>query len=195
INEMFLRRELFLIQSPMDRCGALGLMDGRGGRIHLREEVRRGGLTRLADVHHVPGPLRVAFVPIACLRIVGGFDPFRRWRQLPIGLEADPGDGRLAYGGSLTWRTLIVALPGLTEGGNNRQLPQPLGRLWRVQYVEEVEAILAHGLRIGVALGLPLRQPRIFDPLAIPFIPGQGSQSLEPGRGYSGERVERGAER
>ena len=88
-----------------------------------------------------------------------------------------------------------MALPRLTEGGNHRQLPQALGRLRRVQHVEEVEAILAHGLRIGVAFGLPLRQPRILDPFAIPGIPGQGGQALEPGRGHGGELVERGAER
>ena len=96
INEMFLRREIFLLQGRMDRCGALGRMDCRGGCVHLREEVGRGGLTRLADVHHVPSPLRVAFVPIACLRIIGGFDPFRCGRQVTIGLEADAGDGRMA---------------------------------------------------------------------------------------------------
>jgi hypothetical protein len=101
----------------------------------------------------------------------------------------------MAYGGPLARRPLVVALPRLTEGGNNRQLPQALGRLWRVQRVEEVEAILAHGLRIGVAFGLPLRQPRILDPFAIPCIPGQGGQSLEPGGGHGGEFVERGAQR
>ena len=60
-------------------------------RVHLREQVRGGGLTGLADVHHGPGPLRVAFVPIACLWIVGRFDPFRRWRQRLIGLESAGG--------------------------------------------------------------------------------------------------------
>jgi hypothetical protein len=54
-------------------------MDCSGGRVHLREQVGCGGLTRLADVHHVAGPLRGALLPIACLWIIGGFDSLHRW--------------------------------------------------------------------------------------------------------------------
>jgi len=87
-----------------------------------------------------------------------------------------------------------VALPSLTEGSYNRQLSQALGCLRCVQSVEEVEAILSYGLGIGVALGLPLRQTRIFDPFAISCIPGQGGQSLEPVGGHRGQCVEGSAE-
>ena len=88
-----------------------------------------------------------------------------------------------------------MALPRLAEGGYNRQLPQALRGLRRVQSVEEVEAILAYGLGIGVAFGLPLRQPRIFDPLAIALIPYQGGQALEPVGCHRGQGVEGSAER
>ena len=43
-------------------------------RVHVREQVGGGGLARLADVHHVPGPLGVAFVAVSRLDIIGRFD-------------------------------------------------------------------------------------------------------------------------
>jgi hypothetical protein len=101
IDKMLPRRQVFRAEGLMDGGRALGFIDGSGGRVHVREQVGRGRLARLADMHHVPGPLRVAFVAVPCLRIIGGFDPFRRGRQLAIGLEADAGDGRLACGGPL----------------------------------------------------------------------------------------------
>jgi hypothetical protein len=55
-----------------------------------------------------------------------------------------------------------------------------------------MEAILAHGLGIGVALRLLPRQACILNPSAVSFIPGQGSQALEPVRGHGGEGVEGG---
>ena len=65
-----------------------------------------------------------------------------------------------------------------------------LRRLGSVQSVKEVEAILPHGLGIGVALSLLPRQPRILDPSTIPFIPFQGGQSLEPARRDRGKFIE-----
>src|SRR5262245_32177893 len=123
IDKMLPRRQVFRAHGLVDGGRALGFIDGRGGRVHLREQVGRTGLARLADMHHVPGPLRVAFVAVPCLGIIGGFHPFRRGRQVTIGLEADAGDGRLACGGPLARGPLIVALPRLTEGGNHRQRP------------------------------------------------------------------------
>ena len=55
-----------------------------------------------------------------------------------------------------------------------------------------MEAILPHGLGIGVALRLLPGQPRILNPSAIPFIPGQRCQALEPVRCHSREGVEGG---
>jgi hypothetical protein len=74
-----------------------------------------------------------------------------------------------------------VTLPSLAEGRKNRQLPQARGCLWRVQSVEELEAIFAYHLGIGVAAGLALRQARILDPLAIALIPRKGRHGLQPG--------------
>src|SRR6476619_3027707 len=71
IDEMLPWCQVFLAQSLVDRFGALGLIDCSGGRMHVREEVRHGRLTRLTDMHHIPGPLRVAFLAIARLRIIG----------------------------------------------------------------------------------------------------------------------------
>ena len=65
-----------------------------------------------------------------------------------------------------------------------------LRRLGSVQSVKEVEAILPHGLGIGVALSLLPRQPRILDPSTIPFIPFQGGRSLEPARRDRGKFIE-----
>ena len=96
INQMFLRGQGLRDESLLDGVRTHRFMDRGRRRVHLRQQVGRGGLTRLTDVHHIPGPLRVAFMPIARLRIVGRFDPFCRWRQRTIGLEADPGASRVA---------------------------------------------------------------------------------------------------
>ena len=71
LDAMRLRREVFRAQGRVHGGCALGLLDCSGRRVHLREQVRGGGLTRLADVPHGPGPLRVAFLAIARLRIIG----------------------------------------------------------------------------------------------------------------------------
>ena len=75
IDEMLQWRHVFLAESLVDGFGALGLIDCSSGRVHLREQVGCGGLTRFADMHHVPGPLRVAFLPIARFRIIGDSMP------------------------------------------------------------------------------------------------------------------------
>ena len=120
IDQVLLRRHTLVNESLLDRFRTHRFMDRGWRRVHLRQQVGRGGLTRLADVHHIPRPLRVAFMPIARLRIVGGFDAFRCWGQCAIGLEADAGAGSVAWGGRVACGPLVVALPGLTEGGNNR---------------------------------------------------------------------------
>src|SRR4029450_11605993 len=79
IDEMLPWRQVFLAEGLVDGFGALGLIDCGSGRVHLREQVGCGGLTRFADMHHVPGPLRVAFLPIARFRLIGGFDALCRW--------------------------------------------------------------------------------------------------------------------
>ena len=58
----------------------LRLMDGGRGRVDVREEVGGGGLARFADMHHVAGPWRVAFVAVARVGIIGRFDTLGRWR-------------------------------------------------------------------------------------------------------------------
>ena len=55
-----------------------------------------------------------------------------------------------------------------------------------------MEAIRPHSLGIGVALRLLPGQPCILNPSALPFIPGQRCQALEPVRGHGGEGVEGG---
>jgi len=55
-----------------------------------------------------------------------------------------------------------------------------------------MEAILAHGLGIGVALRLLPGQACILNPSAIPFIPCQRCQSLQPVRGHGSQGVEGG---
>ena len=63
--------------------GALRLMHRGRRRVHVREQVGGGGLAGFADVDHVAGPLRVAFVAVARLDIVGRFDALGgRW-QVP----------------------------------------------------------------------------------------------------------------
>jgi hypothetical protein len=87
-----------------------------------------------------------------------------------------------------------VALPSLAEGSNHRQRPQVRECLRRVQSVEELEAIFASYLGIGVAAGLALRQARILDPLAVALIPRERRHRLEPGGSDGRQFVERGPE-
>src|SRR5216683_2436862 len=49
IDEMLPWCQVFLAQSLVDGCGALGFIDCSGGRVHVREEMRHGRLTRLTD--------------------------------------------------------------------------------------------------------------------------------------------------
>jgi hypothetical protein len=77
IDEMLPRRQVFRAQGLMDRRRALGLIDGGGGRVHVRKQVGCGRLARFAHMHHVTGPLRVAFLAIVRLRIIGGLDRLR----------------------------------------------------------------------------------------------------------------------
>ena len=74
IDEMLPWCQVFGAQSLVDGVGTL---DGSGGRVHVREEVRHGRLACLTDMHHIASPLRVAFLAIARLRIIGGLDPLR----------------------------------------------------------------------------------------------------------------------
>jgi hypothetical protein len=71
IDEMLVWRQVFRAEGLVNGCRALGLIDRSGGRVHLREQVGRGRLTRLADMHHRAGPRRVAFLSVARFRIVG----------------------------------------------------------------------------------------------------------------------------
>src|SRR4029453_16412562 len=87
INEVLTRRQLLVYEGLLDRGRALCLMDTGRGCVDVREEVGGGGLTRFADMHHVAGPGRVAFVAVARLGIVGGFDAFSGRRQLSVRFE------------------------------------------------------------------------------------------------------------
>ena len=119
IDQMLARGQVFLDERVLDGLCALRFMDARGRRVHMGEEVGHGGLAGFADMHHVAGPRRVAFVAVARLDIIGRFDPFRGRGQRALGLEVDTGDGRVALGGRLTRGPLVVALSGLPERGNH----------------------------------------------------------------------------
>ena len=90
---------------------------------------------------------------------------------------------------------LIMALPGVAQRGDARELPHALGHLGRVEDVEQDKPILPHRLGVGVAVGLPLRQARILDPLAIALVPLKGRQPLQPGGGDRRQLVESGPQR
>ena len=87
-----------------------------------------------------------------------------------------------------------MALPGLPQSGDQRELPEVRRRLGGLERVEEGKAILPHHLRIGVATGLALRQARILDPLAVALIPREGRHRLQPGGGDGRQFVERSPE-
>src|SRR5215470_16780786 len=74
IDEVLPRRHLLLEEGLLYRGRALRLVDGGRGRVDVREEMGGGGLARFADMHHVAGPGRVAFVAVARIGIVGRFD-------------------------------------------------------------------------------------------------------------------------
>ena len=82
---------------------------------------------------------------------------------------------------------LVVALPGLTEGRYNRQLPQAPGCLRCVQSVEEVEAILAYGL--GSLLSLPGAAVKAALVLPVALLLAMAAGVLQIGRASCRERV------
>src|SRR5439155_16381611 len=81
IDEMLAWREGFLHQCLLDRYRTLGLMDSGCSRMHMRQQMRGGGLTGLTDMYHIASPLGVPLMAIARIGIIGRFDPFSRWRQ------------------------------------------------------------------------------------------------------------------
>src|SRR5262249_42880315 len=81
IDEVLVWRHVLLDERLLDGLRALGLMHRGWCRVYVREQMGGSGLTCFADVHHVPGPLRVAFVAVARPDIVGRFDaPRGRWQ-------------------------------------------------------------------------------------------------------------------
>ena len=79
INEVLTGRQLLILKGLLDGSRALRLMDAGRGRVDVCEEVRGGRLARFADMHHVAGPGRVAFVAVARVGIVGRFNTLGRW--------------------------------------------------------------------------------------------------------------------
>ena len=86
IDEVLAWRHLLLDERLLNRLRTLRLMHRGRRRVHVREQVGGGGLTRFTDVDHVPGPRRLPFLAVARLDIVGGFDAFGRGRQLAVRL-------------------------------------------------------------------------------------------------------------
>ena len=80
----------------------------------MREQVRGRGLAGLTDMHHVPGPLGVPLLAIACLGIIGRFHSLSRWRQVTVGLETHAGHCAFLWRGARTGSPFVVALPGST---------------------------------------------------------------------------------
>src|SRR5260370_22173861 len=64
INEVLTGRQFLINEGLLHGGRALRLMDGGGGGMDVREEVRGGGLARFTDMHHGAGPGRVAFVAV-----------------------------------------------------------------------------------------------------------------------------------
>src|SRR5262249_18279761 len=132
IDQVFTRRDFLVDQCLLDGLRALRFMDRGRRRVHVREQVRGGGVTRFADVHHGARPLGVAFVAVAGLRIVGRFDALSGRRQFPARLETDMIHGGHSPGPWLTGGPFVVALPGPTQALQDRQLlcrPRGVGSL------------------------------------------------------------------
>src|SRR5437764_4568917 len=115
-----MRRDVLVDQCLLDGRGALRFMDRGWGGVDVGEQVGRGRLTGFADVDHVPSPLRVAFVAVARLDIVGRFDALgRRW-QFPTRLETYPIRGGRPRRYGRTRRPLVMTLPRPAQGLNAR---------------------------------------------------------------------------
>ena len=78
IDQMLRGCEVFVNEGLMDHLGTTGFVDGRRGRVHMRQQMRVGGVTGFADVPHIPGPGCPVFVAVARVHIVGRFDAFGR---------------------------------------------------------------------------------------------------------------------
>ena len=80
IDQMLRGREVFVHEGLRDHLGTTGFVDGRLGRVHMRQQIRVGGVTCFADVYHIPGPGCPVFVAGARVYIVGRCNPFGRAR-------------------------------------------------------------------------------------------------------------------
>ena len=120
IDEVFTRRQFFVNEGLLNGECALRLMHSSWRRMDVREEVGSGGLARFADMHHVAGPGRVAFVAVARLGIVGRFDALSGRRQCPIRLKLHAALSVSPFRYGLVLRPFVVALPCPTQALQDR---------------------------------------------------------------------------
>src|SRR5918999_2507725 len=72
IDQVLARWQVLGDEGLLDRPRPLRLMDGGSGRVDMGNQVRGRRLTRLAEMDHVPRPLRVPFVAVAGVGLLGG---------------------------------------------------------------------------------------------------------------------------
>src|SRR5215831_10607327 len=107
-------------------------------------------LRRITFVPKHTGPLGVACVAVARLGIVGRFDPFGSRGQFLGGLEPHAVRAASPCRAGRGPRPFIVALPCPTQALQDGQLPRLLRGVGSLEGVQELEAILADRLRIGL---------------------------------------------
>ena len=116
IDEVLARGHVLLDEGLLDGDRALRLMHRGRRRVHVREQVRGSWFARFADMHHVARPLRVAFVAVARLDIVGRFDPSAAGGKSRFALKRTRRARGRPRGRRLARRPLVVALPRPAQG-------------------------------------------------------------------------------
>ena len=85
---------------------------------HIGDQVGRLVITGFGDMHLVTRPFRLALFAVASIRVIGGADQQRRWRQISR--------MRQRTGWSVGAGVELLE-PDLPQGLNGGELPQPGG--------------------------------------------------------------------
>jgi hypothetical protein len=135
-------------------------------------------------------PLGIPLVTVACISVVGRFNPLGGRRQVAIGPEPHPVDGVLPVASRFVWRAFVVAVPRPAQRVNARQRPQVRRGLRGVQGIQQGKTIFPDRLGIGLAFSLLPGQMRILNPFGVALVPLRGDDVLQPCRGDGGQIVE-----
>ena len=156
-------------EALVDSLGHLGVVHGRAGGLHVRDQVGRVRLAGLREVDLVARPAGSALDAVAGVKVIRGGQPLSAWREV---LALPPAH--------LLPVPVVLLVPGLAQGPDRRDLRQPFRGPGRADGVQQREAVPA-GLPEPPGPGVfPLGEAIGVDPGAVAVRPLRADQPGKP---------------